>query len=175
MSAREWSATRIAQASIAVLVVAGAACERSEPPTAPSAEVVRSYYSIPVEFSVTMRGNVAELVVRQPERQLRRGGSIWARVGPYIYLFSPATRDLFADHPGLAGVRVVTRRDDGQEVARATLARDELNSVAWKRALHIAGLARRDGTRMPARLEDLIEWGEDHTEHEYASEYVHVP
>ncbi|HZD05855.1 MAG TPA: hypothetical protein VE173_13090 [Longimicrobiales bacterium] len=174
MSARKGIGTRVARLSTVVLLVAGAGCERSAAPTVPSAEVVRSYYTIPGEFSVTMRGNVAELVVRQPETQLQRGGSIWARVGPYIYLFSQATRDLFNDRPALAGVRVVTRGTDGREIARATLSRNELNAVAWKRALHIAGLARRDGTRMPARLEDLIEWGEEHTDHRYNSELVHT-
>lgn len=146
---------------------AGSACDEADL-SVPSAEEVESYYSIPVGFSVTVRGNVAELEVEQPSDQLARGGRLWARVGPYVYLFSEATRTLFEEHRGLAAVRVVTRASGGEEVARATLARDALNPLTWRRALNIAGRARRDGTQRPTLLEDLVEWGEDHTTFEYA-------
>jgi hypothetical protein len=61
----------------------------------------------------------------------------------------------------------VTVTSEGSEVARALLARDALNDITWRRARHIAGLARRDGTRRPTLLEELVEWGEDHTEYSY--------
>lgn len=174
MGARKETAARIAWIPASLFAIAIGGCDRPAP-AVPSAEVVKAYYSIPAGFSVTMRGNVAELSVQQSGHQLERGGTIWARVGPYVYLFSEATRDVLTEHPGLAGVRVVTRDPRGREVARATLARDELSALTWKRALHIAGLARRDGTKMPTRLEDLIRWGEDHTDYRYSSAWVHAP
>jgi hypothetical protein len=51
------------------------------------------------------------------------------------------------------------------------LTRDELSGVLWRRSLNIAGQARRDGTERPALLEDLIRWGEEHTEYEYSARY----
>jgi len=118
-------------------------------------------------LSAEMSGNVAEITIVQPSRQLRRGGSLWAKVGPYILLFSEETEDLFRHYPGLAAVRVVTVASNGPEVARALLARETLNDITWRRARTIAGLARRDGTRRPTLLEQLVEWGEDHTEFSY--------
>jgi len=115
---------------------------------------------------------VAMVVVRQSADQLRRGGTLWARVGPYIYLFSEETRGLFRDYTGLAGVRVVTRVSGGTTVGNALLKRDELTDVLWRRSLNISGLARRDGTERITLLEDLIFWGEDHTEFEYNERYA---
>jgi hypothetical protein len=92
-------------------------------------------------------------------------------VGPYIYLFTEETQRLFQDFPGLAGVRVVTRTAGGVAVANAMLRRDELSGVLWRRSLNIAGQARRDGTERPGLLEDLIRWGEEHTEFEYSESY----
>jgi hypothetical protein len=57
-------------------------------------------------------------------------------------------------------------------VAHATLTRDQLSGVLWRRSLNIAGQARRDGTERPALLEDLIRWGEQHTEYEYSTRYI---
>jgi hypothetical protein len=96
---------------------------------------------------------------------------LWARVGPYIYLFTEETQRLFQDFPGLAGVRVATRTAGGVAVANAMLTRDELSGVLWRRSLNIAGQARRDGTERPGLLEDLIRWGEEHTEFEYSESY----
>ena len=145
----------------------------SEPDlTVPSAGVVESYYPISAEYVVEMHGNVAVLVVEQEPDHLRRGGALWAKVGPYVYLFSEGTRDLFDDYPGLAGVRVVTRVPEGNEVARAALPRDALNAHTWKRALNLAGHVRTEGTRHVRTLEELIEWGEDHTEFRYDPGYV---
>jgi hypothetical protein len=69
-------------------------------------------------------------------------------------------------------VRVITTAPGGTEVARSLLLRDELNDLTWRRALNIAGVARRDGTEQPSKLEDLARWGEDHTEYEYNPRYV---
>jgi hypothetical protein len=151
------------------LFVAG--CEPAEL-TLPTVEEVEATYAYSGQIVATISGNVVELEVYQPSRQLRRGGALWAKVGPYVFLFSEETRQLFETHNGLAAVRVVTKAPGGREVARATLVRDELNDVTWRRALNISGLARRDGTEQPTRLGDLVQWGEDHTEFEYNPRYT---
>jgi hypothetical protein len=149
------------------------ACQEPADLTLPTEEQLRSYYASVADLDdVQVNGNVALIVVRQSPQQLRRGGSLWAKVGPYIYLFSEETRQLFTDYSGLAAVRVITRTSDTSTVANALLARDELSDVLWRRSLNIAGLARRDGTERVTLLEDLIEWGEDHTEHEYNGRYT---
>ena len=140
--------------------------------TVPSAAEVESRYVSEHPLTVEMSGNVAEVTVVQPTAQLRRGGALWAKLGPYVYLFTESTRELFESYGGLAGVRVVTRTPDGTEVARALLERDELNDVTWRRALNIAGRARRDGTGRIRLMEELISWGEDHTTHHYGAAYT---
>jgi hypothetical protein len=147
------------------------ACVEQPELVLPTAGEVESYYSTVDALTAEIRGNVAALTVVQSANQLRRGGSLWARVGPYIYLFTDETYQLFEDFPGLAAVRVSTRTAGGVPVASALLARDELSGVLWRRALNIAGQARRDGTERPTLLEDLINWGEEHTEHEYSARY----
>ena len=104
--------------------------------------------------------------------QVRRGGTLWAKVGPYIYLFTEETESLLVDFGGLAGVRVVTTTSSRGEVARAFLRRDAMTDVRWRRAKNIAGRARRDGTERPSLLEELVRWGEDHTEFSYSSRFV---
>ena len=160
---------------LGALLLAGAlpaaACEEPDL-TLPTAEQVVEHYPTPRELDIELNGNVAEIRVYQPSDQLRRGGDLWAKVGPYIYLFSEGTRDLFDAYGGLAGVRVITRAPGGREVARALLARDELNDIGWRRALNIAGHARLEGTRRVTRIEELVRWGEDHTTFEYHPDYV---
>lgn len=156
---------------LALSLAAGLACTPEEAPAIPDADQVAGYYEITSDFSVEVDGNVAELTVQQSPAQLRRGGSLWARMTPYVYLFTTSTRDLFNDFPGLAAVRVVTRAGD-TEVARVTLLRTALNELTWRRTLNIAGKARRDGGTRLTLLEDLIEWGEDHTEFEYNTRYT---
>lgn len=154
-----------------VLSIGLAACEE-EVLVVPTADQVSGYYTSSSITGVEMTGNVAEITVRQDAAQLRRGGSMWARVGPYIYLLSQPTQELFVDFNGLAGVRVVTKVGEA-EVARALLARDALNDITWKRALNVNGLARRDGTERPALIEDLIDFGEEHAaEYSYSSRFV---
>ena len=149
------------------------ACEEPVELTLPTAEEVTSAYASVGDLEeAQINGNVALVVVRQSSDQLWRGGTLWAKVGPYIYLFSTETRQLFDDYPGLAGIRVVTRTASGSTVANALLTRDELTDVLWRRSLNISGLARRDGTQRITLIEDLIEWGEDHTEFEYNERYT---
>lgn len=123
-------------------------------------------------LGLEMNGNVVELRVQQPFQQIQRGGSLWARVGPYVYLFTPATRQAFQTFPGVAAVRVMTVLPNGEEVARATLSRDRLSDVRWRRSLNILGRALREGQQSPRRLEELTEWGEDHTDFRYNPDYV---
>ncbi len=152
-----------------VLLLAG--CETA-PLLVPTVDDVTSAYQYTGELEVEMFGNVAEVRVFQPSRQLRRGGSLWAKVGPYVFLLSQETKDLFEAFDGLAAVRVVTRAPSGTEVARAMLTRDALNDITWTHAIRAGALARRDGSTKPKMIEDLIRMGEDLTTFEYSSRYV---
>lgn len=145
-------------------------CARSESALPGAAAIVEAFQSErPLSGEVT--GNVAVLYVEQSFQQLRRGGNLWAKVGPYIFLFSAEAQRLFDAYPGLAGIRVETRVGDAT-VASAVLMRDELSDLQWRRSLNIAGLARRDGTNRMTLLEDLVRWGEDHTLYEYNERYT---
>lgn len=167
------SRTSLPSTLVLLLVTLGAAaCVEKRVPLAPTADQVESYYSIPARFEISMNGNVAEIDVWQPWDQLERGGTLWAKLGPYIYLFTPATRDLMVDFDGLAAVRVTTRSPSGERIARATLARDTLNALTWKRALNVAGKARQGGGRKVGLLSDLVEYGEDHTRYEYNPRFI---
>ncbi|MBW3552367.1 MAG: hypothetical protein KY466_02590 [Gemmatimonadetes bacterium] len=148
------------------------ALDRS-PPDPPAADAVAPLYDAHAGIrGVEMNGNVVELTVAQPFDQLQRGGSLWARVGPYVYLFTPSTRAVFETFPGVAAVRVITEVPNGEEVARATLSRDRLSDVRWRRSLNILGHALRDGGESPRRLEELTEWGEEHTTFRYNPIYL---
>ena len=138
----------------------------------PNAAEVESRYEYEGALEAEIVGNVVVLTVAQDAEQLRRGGSLWAKVGPYVFLFTEETQTLFEDFNGLGGVRVTTEVGNAR-VATALLARDELSDVQWRRSLNISGLARRDGTDRVSLLEDLIRWGEEHTEHEYNPRYTH--
>ncbi|NLG63959.1 MAG: hypothetical protein GX539_17095 [Candidatus Cloacimonetes bacterium] len=167
----------VRRGSAALLLLAIAACDRILPErqdlSLPSAEDVAQLYARQgVDADVALSGNVVEIRVTQDWRQLQRGGSLWARVGPYIYVFSPATKELFETWGGVAAVRAITVTANGEEVARALLPRDALNDVTWRRSLNLLGTALQQGTERPSRLEDLVEWGEEYTEHQYSPEYV---
>jgi hypothetical protein len=140
--------------------------------TLPNEERVAEIYEehgLHAEFRYS--GNVLEMVVQQPADQLRRGGALWARVGPYIYVFSPGTRRLFAEYPGLAGVRAITMVGN-VEVARALLERESLTDYSWRRALAILGEALEHGTARPATMDRLVQFGEQHTQYGYSPRYV---
>ena len=159
------------------LILAATACDRLLPnrtdETLPSAEAVDSLYANHglAQANVSLSGNVVELRVAQPAAQLERGGSLWARVGPYVYLFTPGTQALFNRYDGVAAVRVITT-SNGDTVAHALLARDRLNDITWRRALNVLGRALQDGTNRPALLEELVQYGEAHTDFDYNRRYV---
>lgn len=167
-------------ASAATLAVTGllivgsmvpAACrpERSNDALPPAA-VLDTVYGGRVD--VSLNGNVVEVRVTQDASQLRRGGSVWAKAGPYIYLFTPQTRDLFVNFGGVGGVRVTTTDASGDLIARAMLERNTLTSITWKKAINTASKARVDATTKPQTMVDLAEYGEEHTSYEYGRKYV---
>jgi hypothetical protein len=157
--------------------VALSACDRILPGradlTLPPIQDVRAIYLRTglANARYAYNGNVVELTVPQAFDQLRRGGSLWAHVGPYIYLFTPATREVFDRWDGIAAVRVITITPDGEEIARARLGRARLNDVRWARALNILGHALQEGTARPTRIEDLVHWGEEYTDYRYNPAY----
>lgn len=148
------------------------ACRQPASRALPTPEQISALYSYQGELEAELSGNIAVITVSQPASQLRRGGSLWAKVGPYVIVFSEETRNLMREYPALAGVRVVTRVAGGPEIARATLARSELSDVLWRRSLNIAGHARKEGTQRPALLDNLVRWGEEHTDFEYNPRYI---
>ena len=154
------------------------ACDRlqsGDDMTLPTIEAVRRVYtSRGTNVDVRYNGNVLELRARQAASQLERGGSLWARVGPYIYLFTPATRDVMATYPAISAVRAITRTSGGTEIARAMLVNDSLGTIQWRRALNLLGHALRDGSTNPVRLEELVRFGETHTEFRYNRAFVPV-
>jgi len=159
-----------------VLVVVVAACDRIFPErvdlTLPDPSAVAAIYEkqgVDAEFRFS--GNVLELVVQQDRDQLRRGGPLWARVGPYIYLFTSSTRDVLERYPGIAAVRVITKTGD-VEVARAMLLRDALNEITWQRAIAVNATALTQGTTRPSTMDALARYGEEITTHEYNPDYV---
>ena len=144
----------------------------AEPPPPTADEVAPYYAEHQGVVDLRMSGNVVEMEVRQPFEQLERGGSLWARVGPFVYLLTPATRSVFQDFPGVAAVRVITTLPNGEEVARAMLRRGALSDVLWRRTLNLLGHALAEGRENPRRLEELTEWGEEHTEFHYNPEFI---
>jgi hypothetical protein len=169
---KRWRRTMGMGLGLGLVALSAGACEEPDL-TVPTEAQAQAYFAETPGITVEISGNVVIVKVDQPFQQLRRGGALWARVGPYIYLFTTMTEQLFSDFGGLAGVRVTTRTGSRQErVATALLARNGLNDLTWRRARNIAGRARLDGTDRPSLLEDLVVWGEDHTEFEYSPRWV---
>ncbi len=158
---------------VALAACAVTGCAPKPGPALPTEAEIAAHYRYEGGVKVALNGNVAEITAPQPASQLRRGGTLWAKVGPYVLLFSDETRKLFDAYPALAGVRVITTVAGGPEVARAMLTRTELSGIQWRRALNVAGRARKEGTERPALLDDLVRWGEEHTDYEYSARYTH--
>jgi hypothetical protein len=154
----------------AVLVGLVAACGGGKTLKLPKQSEIKGLYGSSAD--VNLNGNVVTVQVRQSSAQLRRGGVLWAKVGPYIYLFSPQTQKLFGEFDGVAAVRVTTLDSSGHLVARATLLRDELTSVTWQDALRRVTSARTEGTDKPGYLDQLVQYGEDHTTFHYDPRYL---
>lgn len=164
-------------ACAALLLVPLGGCDRIMPqradltlPAIDDVEAIYARHGVTADYELS--GNVVELRVTQDAEQLRRGGSLWARVGPYIYVFSPGSRELFDTWAGVSAVRVITRTSAETEIARALLTRDRLNEITWRRALNLLGNALQEGTARPSRIDDLVQFGEEMTEYEYNPDYV---
>lgn len=157
-------------AVLAVLLLAAGGCQQEQELELPSPSDLEGLYGERTEVSI--QGNVVDVEAPQDPQQLRRGGSLWARVGPYIYVFSPQTQEIFQDWNGVAAVRVRTVTPDGTEIARAMLRRDELTTVTWREAKNRVVRARKEGTEKPGYLEDLVGYGEEHTQYEYSDQFV---
>lgn len=155
---------------LAVLLLAAAGCQPEQELELPAPSDLEGLYGERTEVGLT--GNVVDVEATQDPDQLRRGGSLWARVGPYIYAFSPQTQEIFQKWNGVAAVRVRTVTPDGTEIARAMLRRDELTSVTWREAKAHVVRARKEGTEKPGYLDDLVGYGEDHTQYEYSEQFV---
>jgi len=160
-------------AAVCVLAAGGCDLIQKERPPVPTAAEAAAYYSAHQGFiDADVVGNVVRVQVRQSQAQLKRGGPLWARSGPYVHLFTPSTQKLFKDYPGVGGVRVITLDASDEQVAQALLPRDTLTETRWKRSLNLLGHALAEGSRQPRRLEELVIWGEDHTQYEYNPKYV---
>jgi len=146
-----------------LLALALVGCGESVDLVLPSSAEIEAHYLYEGPLGAGVKGNVAVVTVGQSARQLRRGGTLWAKVGPYIFLFSEETQQLLNDYPSLAAVRVISMVGES-EVANVLLGRDALSDIQWRRALNIAGRARVNGTRRVTLLQDLVRWGEDHAE-----------
>jgi hypothetical protein len=158
------------------VLLALTACDRILPQRAdmelPDVAAVETFYDRhDFEADFRFSGNVLEIVVQQSPDHLRRGGALWARTGPYIYLFSPGTRDVLERYHGIAGVRAITMVGD-VEVARALLVRDALNELTWGRAINVLGTALEHGTQRPVTMDALARLGEEITTYEYNPDYV---
>lgn len=140
--------------------------------TLPTAKEIQAHYKYVGALTAKLDGNVASVTITQPTSQISKGGVLWAKVGPYVLLFSDDTRSLFDDYKGLAAVRVTTQLAGGREIARALLKRNELSDILWRRSLNISGMARKYGTKRPTLLDDLVRWGEEHTQYAYNKQYT---
>lgn len=154
---------RIALLALTGLGCAGTSSERGW--ELPAAEEVAEWFGEDIE--VAFDGNVLDIRGTMGPDVLRRGGRIWARGGPYFYLFNVHVQQLLIDYPDIAGVRATTLTEAGEEIAVVTLLRSDLNEIRWREALARASLAQREGTDNPRLVERLIRFGEDHTEYRY--------
>lgn len=170
------STARLSAATVGAtlaLVLMTSACREPVDLTLPSDEVAADYYASSSIRDVELNGNVAVVTVVQRSVDLRRGGPLWAKMGPYIHIFSPATEELLRDHPGLAGVRVRTVTSSGAEVASVLLERATLNEVTWKTArAHVAHALTGEGAVQVRSVERLVQYGERRTTHEYSPTFV---
>ncbi len=160
-------------AALAIGILAG--CDRVLPPklVLPTDEEAAAFYAHHSGVErVALNGTIVEVVVHQPESQLERGGTLWAKVGPYVHLLSPDTEALFQQYNGVAAVRVTTVTSQDRQVARVMLRRDALSDILWRRSHNMLGHALQRGTERPRLLEELVEWGERYAEYEYNPEFV---
>lgn len=152
---------------VVLFLLSGACSDRgAREPVLPAPDSVVTWFG--ERTTARLSGNVLEIRGEIDAEFLRRGGRIWERSGPYFYLFNIHIRDILLAYPDLAAVRAITVSPDGRELARAMLHRDELSEIQWKEALARGSLAQTQGTDNPRRIEELIRYGEEHTEFSYS-------
>lgn len=158
------------RAVLATTAVAAFACAGEPDLELPAESALTGLYGETAE--VRLNGNVVDVRAEQSLHQVRRGGDLWARVGPYIYLFSPQTQEVFERWGGVAAVRVRTFTPGGTRIAEAMLLRDTLTAVTWKKAAQRVAKARLEGTKNPGHLEALVRFGEDYARYEYNPRFI---
>ncbi|HWV56493.1 MAG TPA: hypothetical protein VNZ57_03380 [Longimicrobiales bacterium] len=166
---------RVSIFSLAVAFAALAGCDKFRRPELvlpTSSEAEAAFNDYPDVTGVRLSGNVVEIVVEQPVDHVQRGGSLWARFGPYTHLFSPASQALFTAYNGIAALRVITQLPNGTEIARATLHRDSVTLNVWRRGEAMLASALSEGTTRPSLVEQFVHWAEGVTEYEYNPRYV---
>jgi hypothetical protein len=112
-------------------------------------------------------GNLLAITGPMEPEHIRGGGQLWARSGPYFFLFNVHIRDLMVEYPDIAAVRATVVTADGDYLASATLNRDRMNEFRWREALAQSSLAQRQGTENPRLIEQLVRFGQDNTEYDY--------
>jgi hypothetical protein len=156
----------LARLGVAVMMIAMNGCEQPDREwVLPDPAEVASWYGEGTEAHFD--GNLLEIRGTIDPEFLRRGGRLWARSGPYFYLFNVHIYQLLIDYPDIAAVRATALTESGQELAVATLPRDEMNEPRWQEAMARVAIAQRDGTDNPRMVDRLIQFGEEHTEFSY--------
>ncbi len=165
---------RLSLALSLFLLLAGAgACDpHDEDLETPAATEVVERYDYHGSLDAEMSGNVAQVTVGVDPAEIERGGPLWAKALPYLFLFSEATWTLFQEYDGLAGVRVEARDPGGVLISGALLERNTLGSAEWPEVLEMSAEAMAEGTEHPARMQDLVNRGEDRTSFEYNPDYT---
>jgi hypothetical protein len=143
-------------------------CTPGDAPRLPSQAEVEEAYGPGIEVEV--RGNVVEVTVPVADEMLQ--SPVWARSGPYFYLFAAPSRRFLEEFPGLAAVRVSTVDARGVEVARAMIRRGELSAARWDDGIALRSLAQAEGTDRPGVVQRLVRFGETHTEYTYNPRYT---
>jgi hypothetical protein len=139
--------------------------EPSEQLVLPDPGAVQSWFGEGTEAE--FEGNVLSITGAIEADYLRRGGRLWARSGPYFYLFNVHVQKLLLDYPDIAAVRATAVTESGEVLSVATLQRTRLNEARWREALARASLAQTEGTENPRLVERLIQFGEDFTDFRY--------
>ncbi|MDT8367629.1 MAG: hypothetical protein RQ745_00355 [Longimicrobiales bacterium] len=161
------------RAPLAALLLLVGGCAPPTETALPRPDELAAYYADSSIETVEMRGNVALVTVEQDATHLRRGGRLWAKMGPYIHIFSPATEELLRDFPAVAGVRVRTVTISGTEIASVLLERTTLNDITWKGArTRVAQALTHRGAEQVRSIEQLVEYGERRTTYEYNPDFT---
>jgi hypothetical protein len=148
------------------LLVGAAGCAReARARVLPPANEVSEWYGegTTAEFN----GNLLAITGPMEPEHLQRGGQLWARSGPYFFLFNVHVRDLMDEYPDIAAVRATVVTAEGDYIAAATVRRDRMNEFRWREALAHSSLAQQRGTDNPRLVEQLVRFGQDNTEYDY--------